>query len=225
LVSIAAVEGAVPLFAGDQPGVIVRRADTAADLAGLLEDRRFNALLVGPGCEPGQATKDLVATVLRAGRAAVVDADGLTAYAGDAAGFAAAVAGPTVITPHEGEFGRLFPDLAIGSGGKIERARTAAKRLGAVVVLKGADSVIAHADGRVALNADAPATLATAGTGDVLAGMIVGLLAQGATPYDAACAGVWLHGAAAGLGPGFGLIAEDIPDAIPAAWACAYGTV
>ncbi len=184
------------------------------DFADILADRRRNAVLVGPGNGVGEGTRDAALKALRAGRSCVVDADAITCFQGAPADLFGAIAAPCVLTPHDGEFARLFPDLAGGS--KLERTRAAAARAGAVVLFKGPDTVIAAPDGRAAINGGAPPTLATAGSGDVLAGLIVGLLAQSMPPFEAACAGAWLHGRAARLfGPG--LIAEDIGEMLPAA--------
>ncbi|MFZ1964329.1 MAG: NAD(P)H-hydrate dehydratase, partial [Roseiarcus sp.] len=143
----------------------------------------------------------------------------LTSFAGDAAGLAALIAGErraTVVTPHEGEFARLFRGRAeiLGAPSKLARARAAAASLDAVVVLKGSDTVVAAPDGRASIGFDLPPNLATAGSGDALAGFALGLLAQAMRPFEAASAAVWLHGASArAFGPG--LIAEDLPEALP----------
>lgn len=192
-------------------------------LESLLEDHRLSAVLIGPGALGGtqpSGLKGLVLTVLASGRPVVLDADALTVFADDPALLFAAIAGhsrPVVLTPHEGEFARLFRDPSVGlTQDKLSRTRAAARLSGAVVLLKGADTVVATPDGRAAINRHAPPCLATAGSGDVLAGMILGLLTQGMPAWQAACAAVWLHGeAAAAFGPG--LIADDLPGLIPQA--------
>jgi NAD(P)H-hydrate epimerase len=213
LVSVAAPAAALPIYAAGQPSLITRPLEEAEGIDGLLADERLNTVLLGPGAGVTETTRARAEAVMDAARSAVLDADALTCFAGEPAEIAARVRAPTVLTPHAGEFRRLFPDL---DGDKLTCTRQAAYALGATVVLKGSDSVIAAPDGRAAINANAPPELATAGAGDVLSGLIAGLLAQGLGGFEAACAGVWLHGQAAqGFGPG--LIAEDLPDRVPAA--------
>ncbi len=219
LVTVGATAEAQQINACHLNAIMLAPVEDAADLGNLLADRRKNAVLIGPGFGVGPRTLDMTIAALRSGAATVIDADALTSAVDSAEHLISTImhspVRPVVLTPHEGEFERLFPGL---EGSKLERARVAAASSGAIVVLKGPDTVIASPDGRAAINANAPATLATAGSGDVLAGLIVGLLAQGMTGFEAACAGVWLHGAAAtAFGPG--LIADDLPELVPRALA------
>jgi len=211
LVTVACAPAALPIYALSTPSAITAPIATETDFGALLADIRKNAVLLGPGNGVGPETRARTLAALAAGKATVIDADALTSFRDRPADLFEAVSGPCVLTPHEGEFRRLFPDL---EGDKLARARAAAARSGAVVLLKGADSVIAAPDGRAAINANAPAVLATAGTGDVLSGLVVGLLAQGMSSFDATCAAVWLHGEA-GAARGPGLIAEDLSEALP----------
>ncbi len=213
LVTVASGQEALPRYSADAPGVLTVPFATADEFSEILKDERKNAVLVGPGAGVNRTTHDLVLAAAAARRALILDADALTAFSDDPDRLFRAIEGvPAVLTPHQGEFSRLFRL----SGDKLVRARDAARTARAVVLLKGADTVIAAPDGRAAINANAPPTLATAGSGDVLAGLVAGLLAQGVPAYEAACAGCWLQGAAAEIfGPG--LIAEDICDSIPAA--------
>ncbi|MBL8644667.1 MAG: NAD(P)H-hydrate dehydratase, partial [Rhodospirillaceae bacterium] len=212
LLTYAVPARAHAIYAAEQPGAFVKSLDSAADLDDLLSDHRKNTILIGPGFGVGPACSTLVLRLLSTNRAVVLDADALTSFAADPALLFEAIksrAAPTVLTPHEAEFRRLFA----AKGSKLDRARAAAAEAGAVVLLKGADTVIAGPDGRAAVNViDAP-NLATGGSGDVLAGVIAGFLAQGLTPWHAAAAGAWLH-AKAGAQTGGGLIAEDLADAI-----------
>ena len=187
------------MLRADAPGQLV----SDATLEALLADTRRQVWLAGPGLLPNEATRAAIRSVIDAGKMLVADAGALTA----AAEAPDLLRGAAVITPHAGEFTRLF-----GAPGadRLAATRAAAARLGAVVVLKGPDSIIAAPDGRVIINDNAPPSLATAGTGDVLAGAIAALLTQGMPPFEAAAAAVWLHGAAAHAGPA-GLIAEDLP--------------
>jgi hydroxyethylthiazole kinase-like uncharacterized protein yjeF len=209
LVTLAAPRAAFPIYATALTGVIVDPIAGLDDFRALLADRRRNAALIGPGAGVGGETRDKTLAILEAGKRAVLDADALTSFAGDPQTLFAAVHAPVVMTPHEGEFARLFDT----GGSKPERARRAARQSGAVIVLKGADTVVAAPDGRVAINENAPPDLATAGSGDVLAGMVLGLLAQGMEPFAAAAAAVWLHGDAAGR-IGAGLVAEDLVEGL-----------
>jgi len=203
LVTIAA-EGRGDIYRSGSPGVLV----SDASLAELLEDRRRHVWVCGPGLGP-DAARATLPVLLSAGRSVVADADVFSAFAGEPD----ALKGAAVLTPHAGEFARAFGDAGPD---RLAAARTAAARTGAVVLLKGADTIIAAPDGKAAINANAPPWLATAGAGDVLAGLIAGLLAQGMAPWDAAAAGAWLHGRAAAIA-GPGLVAEDLLPALTTA--------
>lgn len=230
LVTLAVPCAAWPVYAAAMTGVMVQALPAQRPLRGfveLLSDPRRNAVAIGPGAGIGEPTRAAVLAALRAGRAVVLDADALTSFAAnpellfsaiDAANSASVGAGDAprckpqcVLTPHDGEFARLFEP----AGDKLTRARRAAARSGAVIVLKGSDTVIAEPDGRAVINSNAPPELATGGSGDVLTGFIVGLMAQGLNAFDAACAATWLHGAAA-ASFGAGLVAQDLPECLPA---------
>ena len=212
LATAAVPPGSAGLYAGDAPGAIVREVDGAAGLTALLADSRFSATVVGPGLGGGEA-RALVTAALATGRPVLIDADGIGAFAGEAAALARLIAAPTVLTPHDGEFHRLFPDIDAPAVGKLAAARAAAARLGTVVLFKGADTVVAAPDGRASIADNAPPTLATAGSGDVLAGLIGGLLARGVPAFEAASAGAWIHGEA-GRAAGASVLAEDLIDRI-----------
>jgi NAD(P)H-hydrate epimerase len=210
LVTVAAPEAAFPIYAAALTGVIVHPVAGLEDFRAFLADPRRNAALIGPGAGVGSETRDKTLAILATGKRAVLDADALTSFAESPEVLLSAIRSPCVMTPHEGEFSRIFDTAS----SKLERARCAARRSGAVILLKGADTVIASPDGRATINANAPPQLATAGSGDVLAGMVLGLLAQGMEPFAAAAAAVWIHGAAASrFGPG--LISEDLPELTP----------
>ncbi|MGF1659687.1 MAG: NAD(P)H-hydrate dehydratase [Rubrimonas sp.] len=237
LVTLAVPAAALIENAARLDAVMLRPLDAPEALAALLGDRRFTCVALGPGLglgrDGGARARALALTALDSGRAAALDADALTAFAEDPAPLFAACAGrAAILTPHGGEFARLFPDLAArlaeGSAafGRVEAARAAAARAQATVLLKGRTTVIAAPDGRTRLHPacygrEAP-WLATAGAGDVLTGLIAGLMARGAAPLDAAASACWLHVEAARLfGPG--LTADDLPDALPAALRRALG--
>ncbi|MDP2802886.1 MAG: NAD(P)H-hydrate dehydratase [Phreatobacter sp.] len=216
LVTLASPPEALAVNASHLTAVMLERMDGPAGLAAILSDRRRNAVCLGPALGTGEATRALVAEALASGAATVIDADGLTAFAEEPsalfAGIRAWPGRPVVLTPHGGEFARLFgADPALS---KPEAARRAAALSGAAVIFKGPDTVVAMPDGTVSIAANAPPWLATAGSGDVLAGIVTGLLAQGMAPFEAASAAVWLHGEA-GQAAGLGLIAEDLPEVLP----------
>jgi hydroxyethylthiazole kinase-like uncharacterized protein yjeF len=227
LVTLATPRDALAVNASALTAVMVHAADTVVEFAELLGDKRLNACVIGPGAGVGDRTCDFVLAALTAKRHLVLDADALTSFAGAPERLFEAIkalADPQVVlTPHEGEFPRLFSDISNKHPGrsKLERVRAAAERSGAVVLLKGPDTVVASPDGRATIAANAPPWLATAGAGDVLAGMIAGMLAQGAPAFEAASIGVWMHGEAAReAGPG--LIAEDLPETLPAVFRRLY---
>jgi hydroxyethylthiazole kinase-like uncharacterized protein yjeF len=245
LVTVVSPADALAVNAAHLTAIMLRAADGADQWRDLLADRRFNACVFGPAFGTGPETVDVASVLLAAATperplGLVLDADALTAFSGDWRVLARCIensAAQVVLTPHEGEFSRLFNenaeelrfvppdehDLAsslrtqaqpVDCRSKLDRARVAAERLGAVIVLKGPDTVVASPDGRAAIAANAPPTLATAGSGDVLAGIIGGLLAQDMPAFEAAACAVWLHGEAAQkFGPG--LIAEDLSEMLP----------
>ena len=222
LVTLASPRAALAVNAAASLAVMVRAVDGAQELRAYLADPRLNAVVLGPALGVGAKTRDLVLAALAGDRAVVLDADALTSFADEPAQLFRAIAGinrPVVLTPHQGEFSRLFKTMPQCSeaDSKLTAARAAAAASGAVVLLKGADTVVAAPDGRAAINDNAPPYLATAGSGDVLSGIIGAMLAQRMPPFEGACAAAWLHGAA-GNEAGPGLIAEDLPEALPAVY-------
>lgn len=211
LVTVAAPADAMPVQAAALTAVMLRQVDDADQLVDWMSAGKLSAFVIGPGFGIGENARRYVAAM--ADKPVVVDADAITSFSeAPEALFGLFAQSPTrlVLTPHEGEFGRLFPDLAGDETlGKVEKAAAAAKRAHAAIVYKGADTVIAAPDGGVLINENAPPWLATAGSGDVLAGIIGALLAQGVPAFEAAAAGVFLHGAAAGRA-GIGMTAEDL---------------
>jgi ADP-dependent NAD(P)H-hydrate dehydratase / NAD(P)H-hydrate epimerase len=227
LATVASPRDALAVNAAALTAVMVSPIDTAVEFAELLADKRLNSFVIGPGAGVGERTRDLVFTALSAGRGLVLDADALTSFAEAPDRLFEAIKvsqdHQVVLTPHEGEFHRVFSEMSnkYPLRSKLERVRAAAERSGAIVLLKGADTVVASPQGRATIASNAPPWLATAGAGDVLSGMIAGFLAQGVPAFEAACIGVWMHGEAAReAGPG--LIAEDLSEVLPAVFRRIY---
>jgi ADP-dependent NAD(P)H-hydrate dehydratase / NAD(P)H-hydrate epimerase len=214
LVTVVCPKDALAVYAAQLTAIMVAPFADDQEFTQILADPRRNGMLLGPGAGSGEILRGRVLRVLEAKKACVLDADALTSFQDRPQTLFDAIAGPCVLTPHEGEFRRLFAF----DGDRLTRARAAAAQSGAVVLLKGGDSVIAGADGRAFIQPDAPAALATAGSGDVLGGIVLGLLVQGMPAFEAAAAAVWLHARAGDL-VGTGLIAEDLPEVLPTALA------
>ncbi|WP_343035999.1 NAD(P)H-hydrate dehydratase [Hongsoonwoonella zoysiae] len=218
LSTVAASPRAAFVHAAHLTAVMLKTYKNADEFADILSDKRLNAVVIGPAAGVGEATRRRVGLCLDGERSAVLDADALTSFAKEPQKLFTEIrkkaGGGVVLTPHEGEFARLFPEIAAqDSISKPDRARMAARQSSATVVLKGADTTIAAPDGRAAIAENGSAWLATAGSGDVLAGIICAMLAQGMPAFEAACAGVWMHGEAARVA-GAGLISEDLLPAL-----------
>jgi NAD(P)H-hydrate epimerase len=217
LVTVASPPEAIGVNAAHLTAIMLKGCDGPEGLHNILQDTRLNALVLGPALGVHAGTRAMVTVAVQARRNLVLDADALTSFEGLVSELHGAFRhAPTVLTPHDGEFNCLFkghPDM-IDPESKIERARRAAAYAGAVVLLKGADTVIAAPDGRAAINENGTPYLATAGSGDTLCGLIAGLMAQNVPAFEAACAGAWIH-AEAGASFGPGLIAEDLAELVP----------
>ncbi len=216
LVTMLSPTAAAPVHAAHLTAVMLREANSAEDISGHMKDAKKSrlAVVIGPAAGVGEETREKTLAILKSGAGAVLDADALTSFEDQHDQLFEVLRPDDVLTPHGGEFARMFAGGTIAAG-KLKAARAAAKRAGCVVVLKGPDTVIASPNGLAIINSNAPPDLATAGSGDVLAGFIAGLKAQGMTGLEAAAAGVWVHGAC-GQAVGPGLIAEDLPRAVPA---------
>ncbi len=217
LVTLACPPEALGVAAAHLTAVMLRGCDGPEGLAAILRDARFNAVVLGPALGVNAATRAMIAAAISSTRGVVLDADAISSLEGHSEALAGAFTGTrTILTPHDGEFSRIMAGRTdiLADESKVERARRAAAYLGATIVYKGPDTVIAHPDGRAAVNENGSPYLATAGSGDVLGGLIAGMLAQGLLAFEAACAAVWIH-AAAGAAFGPGLIAEDLPTLVP----------
>jgi hydroxyethylthiazole kinase-like uncharacterized protein yjeF len=212
LTTVMSPPDAVAVYAAALEAVMVQLFENEAALTAAAAD--IDAAVIGPAAGVGEGTVRNLLALVQTGAALVVDADALTSFRADPASLFSALDRDDVLTPHEGEFERVFPGLLAAGPTRIVAAREAARRAGAIVLLKGPDTVIAAPDGRTAVNLNGSPWLATAGSGDVLCGLVGGLIAQGMGSFEAACAAVWIHAECAVLhGPG--LIAEDLPALVP----------
>jgi ADP-dependent NAD(P)H-hydrate dehydratase / NAD(P)H-hydrate epimerase len=218
-VTVVCPEDALQVYASRLTAVMVAPVRDEDDFGRQLGDPRRNGVLLGPGGGVGEPLRGKVARSLKAGRACVLDADALTSFADEPQALFQMIGGPCLLTPHDGEFARLFRL----EGDRVTRARRAAAESGAVVLLKGGDTVVAAPDGRAVIQPEAPPTLATAGSGDVLAGIALGLLVQGMPIFEAAAAAVWMHAGAARAFGLPGLIAEDLSEMLPSVLADLLG--
>ena len=218
-VTVLSPPGALAVNAAHLEAVMLAPFESDGDLAAAAE--AADAVIIGPAAGVGEATARNLLALARTGAVLVVDADALTSFRHDPDTLFACLDRDDVLTPHPGEFERVFPGLLAAAPERIAAAREAARRAGAVVLLKGADTVVAAPDGRAAVSLNGAPWLATAGSGDVLAGFIGGLVAQGMESFEAACAGAWIH-AECGARHGPGLIAEDLPGLAPAVLAELY---
>ncbi len=211
ITAIASPQIALPIYASSMLSVMVKPFDSDKDFHALIGDERINAYLIGPGAGAMRETMAHSLAILDRNKPCVLDADAIKSFTGHLVALRNAIQAPCVITPHEGEFKHLF-ELGEDRNSAVVHA---AQQTSAVVLLKGSDTLIAHPDGRLIVNKNAPATLATAGSGDVLAGIITSLLAQGLPAFEAAATGAWIHAETARLF-GIGLIAEDLIEMLPA---------
>lgn len=206
MTSILSPEIAFPIYASNLLSIMVRPFASHNEMESLAVDPRISAFLIGPGAGVNAHTRHATLSLLSKNKPTVIDADALTVFENNVDTLKQAIKNTCVLTPHEGEFKRLFK---LGND-HTQSVAEAAKKLNAIILLKGHQTIIASADGKIVINQHAPVTLATAGSGDVLAGIITGLLAQGMPAFEASCAAVWMHSEAANLfGPG--LIADDLP--------------
>ena len=210
ITAIASPQIALPIYASSMLSVMVKPYDSDKSFHALISDERISAYLIGPGAGVMHETMAQSLTILSRNKPCVLDADAIKSFTGHLAALRNAIQSPCVLTPHEGEFRHLFE---LGEDRK-NAVLHAAQQTGAIILLKGSDTLVAHPDGRLVINKNAPPTLSTAGSGDVLAGIITGLLAQGMPAFEAAMAATWIHAEAARLF-GIGLIAEDLIEMLP----------